>query len=71
MAKYTLIYSILVETIAIITFSVLVISKRIKRAVVKWVLLWLCVLLQIEVLIGGGKRNNIGRDSASIKLYGY
>ena len=77
MAEYTPIYSVLVEAIAAVVLSVPVIGKRVGGAVVERVPLWLCVLLQIGVLIGGevlvegGKRNNIGGDSVSIKLCRY
>ena len=34
--------------------SVLVISKRVKEITVKWVPLWLHILIQVGVLMGGG-----------------
>jgi len=37
MAEYTPIYSILAEAIAVVTFSVPVIGKRVKKATVKQV----------------------------------
>jgi len=53
MAKYTLIYSVLAEAIAVVAPSVPVIGERVKGAVVERVPLWLCVLLQVGVLMGG------------------
>jgi len=42
-----------VETTAAVVPSVLVIGKRVKGVTVERVPLWLCVLLQVGVLIGG------------------
>jgi len=76
MAEYTLIYFVPAEATIAIAPNILVISERVKGATVEWVPLWLCVLLQMGVLIGGevlvgGRRSCTGGDSASMKLCGY
>jgi len=53
MAKYTLIYSVLAETIAAVVPSVPAIGKRVRGAAVERVPLRLCVLLRVGVLMGG------------------
>jgi hypothetical protein len=50
---------------------VLVIGKRVKRAITKRVPPQLYILLQVGVLIGGGKRGSAGGDSINTKLCGY
>ena len=61
----------LAEAIAVVAAAagVLAIGKKV-RVTAEWVTLRPYILPQVGVLMGG-KRSSIGRDSTSIKLYGY